>query len=563
MRCGVQTGTIALLAAALLVSIALGGFVSRPPAGVPSDSPVEGIRIAAPNLTAVPVSPPNGATIGTQTPLIQVNYTRLNASRPIVEVGFELDDMNLTSAGTFNQSAFVLPLALMLRNGLHVANFTVTNDFSEKAFANWTFIVDTVPPILVVTAPAYPAVPVSLILVQGTASVVSPLFAGATPIQVNVTVLPSHVSRVTSTTSTAPAFSIPVVLTQGLNTLFVNATDRLGNAASVVKTVVSDTVKPPLVVLTPANQSVSPTDIVRVSGFTELGASLTVNGFIVAVAPNGTWSTSLALPEGVNLLQIAAVDQVGNLNFTVRVVFVDADVPRVTLISPLLPLTNHNTVTVAGYVNDTKVVAVLVNGVRVSFDATTGFFSTELTLPDGNDPIVVVAVDAAQHTGVAKSLVVVDTRPPVVMVTSPPDGLETNVSTVVLTGTVDDANATVLVNDQAIRPDAGGRWRTTASVVQGGNTILISAVDAAGNRAAPVPVHVTYFSPLPELENRTAANERNLDALGGMARLSLVGILLLALGIEFVLHARLDRRVRANRRVLAAVVRTMKKKPRT
>jgi len=201
-----------------------------------------------------------------------------------------------------------------------------------------------------------------------------------------------------------------------------------------------------------------------------------------------------------------------------------------------------------------------VNGIPVSWNAT-GAFHTTLTLPEGNDSIVVVAVDAAQHTTVVRTKVRIDTTPPVVQIATPPDGLETNQSTVLVGGTVDDVNATILVNGQILRPDASGRWQTSVALLNGGNTVLVSAVDAAGNRAATISLHIDYFSPFPALDNRSSANAANLDQLGAITRFSLLGILLLALGVEFALYSRSSRKIRETRSLLAALLREKKPKP--
>ena len=503
------------------------------------------------------VTPSNGSLVNTTTPVIVVDYT--TGAAHVAVVYFFLDGMNLSSAGTFNQSAFVLPLALELRNGPHVANVTVANALGLVAQAQWTFTVDTTPPILLVTAPAYPAVPVSTVLVQGTAVLASPYFAAAAPITVTATVLPDHFENAAVAAANG-SFSIPVVLAEGGNLIFVNATDRVGNLAVDILTILSDTIPPPLIVLTPANLSVSPTDLVRVSGLSEFGAFVTVNGYSVVVAPNGTWSVVLALPEGLDILQIAAADQVGNVNYTGVAVFVDSDVPQVVLTSPAVALTNHDQVTVAGTVTDTRVGALLVNGNPVSVGAD-GSFSTTLTLPEGLDPIVVVAVDAAGHVATVRSAIRVDTTPPVVTLSYPPDGLETNASSVTLRGAVDDVNATVLVDGVMVRPDAAGRWQATVALLPGANTVTVSAVDAAGNRAPPLVLHVTYFSPVPGLQNGTTANQRSLDELGAIVRFSLVGLVLVFTAVVLALYSRTSRRLREDRRVIAELGRRLLKKP--
>ena len=518
------------------------------------------ILTSASPILIVNATPWNGQTIGSTTPTIVVVYGDANPGATIVAVGFHIDGMNLTSAGGFNQTVFALPLALRLRDGPHVASFAVRDNVGGVGSIQWTFTVDTIPPIILVTAPVYPMVPLTGVLVEGTAVLANAtLFAGAAPINVTATVLPRGVTFWTVPAANG-SFSLPVPLTEGLNTIFVNATDRLGNFASVIKHVVRYTTKPTLVLLTPSS-SVSGSSTVWVSGRTEPGAFVVVDGFTVAVSPlDGSWGVNLTLPDGINIITIAAADPAGNLNYTGLGILVDSDAPRVVLSSPTAALTNRGQVLVAGTATDTRLAVLLVNGVPVKWNATGGF-QTTLTLPEGTDPIVVVAVDAAQHATTVQTEITVDTTPPVVRIASPPGGLETNQSTVVVRGSVDDVNATVLVNGQELRPDARGSWQTSIALLMGDNTIRVTAVDRAGNQAAPIILHVEFFSPVPGLENRSSANARAIDELGATVRLSLVGILLLTLAVEFVLYARASRAIQETRTQVAAVLRGRKPKP--
>ncbi len=557
----IRTSSIALLGILILASsvlVATPQHISRNLA-----LPGATIRASVSPFVFGPETPASGSLLGLANPVVAIVVTYVDLQgASITSVDFHLDSLNLTSAGTFNNTAFIMPVGFALRNGPHDAEFALVDSLGAAGSHDWNFTVDAVPPVLIVTSPAYPAVPTAAVPVQGTAL---PALMAADPVMVTVTALPSHLALQTQAINGTGSFGLVMPLSEGTNILFVNATDAAGNLATVIKTIVSDTIKPTLTVLTPANLSVSPANVVRVAGITEFGAYLTVNGFAVAVAPNGTWSVNLALPEGVNIIQVAAADQVGNLNYAIVVVFVDSDVPRIVLTSPLPALTNRSSINISGTANDTKLVALFVrynqNLRQLAFDPVTGRFDTTLAgLPDGSYTVEIVAVDAAQHTAVLTAVVVVDTSPPVVKLSLPPDGLETNQSSVRLVGTVDDANATVLVNDQLLRPDASGDWATTVALVQGSNAIRISAVDAAGNHAAPLLIHVTYYSPYSALANQTAANSNNVEALAAFARLSLVGILLLVLAVVFVLYARTERRLKENRRILVAIARATKPK---
>lgn len=550
-----------------VVAVSLAAVLTTPatPGSLPSPTSAGSLRTMAASIVFLGETPANGSLLGLLNPVtvIAVGYADLLPNATVVAVDFHLDGMNLTSAGAFNNTAFALPVGFALRDGPHFANFLLMDNYGMVGYHNWTFTVDTIPPILIVTSPAYPAVPVPAVPVQGTAL---PAMAAAAPVTVAATALPSHATVATLADPGTGAFSLTMPLTEGPNILFVNATDAAGNLASEVKAVLRDTVKPPLVVLTPVNGSVSPTSIVRVSGLSEFGAYLAVNGYVAVVAPNGTWSVSLALPDGLNIIQVAAADAVGNVNVAGLGVFVDSDAPRIALTGPLPSVTNRSSIDLSGSVNDSFVAALFVRyGLSfrpLSFDAITGHFATTLAgLPDGTYTIEVTAVDAAQRAATVTSVVVVDTTPPVVRISQPPAGLETAQGTVRIVGTVDDPTATVLVNDAVLRPDATGHWQTVVAVIEGGNTIRIGAVDVAGNRAVPILLHLSYFSPYPGLANRTSANENNLEALAGFARLSLAGIVVLAVGVELLLYARMDRKVRESRRLLAEAVRAVRTRP--
>lgn len=545
-----------VLAAVLVTSLTIAGPVPRTPA----TNAAGDLRTSAVPIQVTNVTPWNGQTIGSATPTIAVTYSDSNAGATVVGVNFQLDGMNLTSAGTFNQFVFALPLALELRSGPHYATFAVFDSVGASGVAAWSFTVDTIPPILVVTQPMYPMVPTTGILVAGSAVLANAtLFRGAAPIRVTATVLPLGF---TNSSLAAPdgSFAMGVPLTEGVNLIFVNATDRVGNLAVVIRSVVRDTTKPMLRIFTPTSL-VSSSSTVRVSGQTEPGAYVFVNGFSVAVNPlGGNWSVNLTLPDGVDIITVAAADQVGNVNVTGFGILVDSDAPRLTLTSPGASLTNDDHVTVSGTAADTRLVALLVNGDSVP-TAANGSFSVTLTLPEGLDPIVVVAVDAAQHITSVRTEVRVDTTPPVVTLSYPPDGLETSTPTVVLRGSVDDPNATVLVDRAMIRPDARGHWQAAVGLTPGGNTISVSAVDVAGNQAAPIVLHMEYFSPIPGLQNGTSANQQSLDEQAAVFRLSLVGLVLVFAAVTFALHARMSRRIREDRRVIAELVRRATRKP--
>jgi hypothetical protein len=119
-------------------------------------------------------------------------------------------------------------------------------------------------------------------------------------------------------------FAQEVALEEGVNHIVVRAIDPAGNVATLTRTVMLDSQAPYLSVqigntrMDPNwNEPVSLSDFVYVSGFTEIGAALSVNGVSVQVdRETGSFNYSLDLAAPTGGLKIATT--------TVRVVATDA-----------------------------------------------------------------------------------------------------------------------------------------------------------------------------------------------------------------------------------------------
>jgi hypothetical protein len=123
-------------------------------------------------------------------------------------------------------------------------------------------------------------------------------------------------------------FSQEVMLEEGVNRIEVLAIDPVGNEARAVRTVMLDSQAPYLSVSLGNvrndpnwNEPVSLSDFIYVSGFTEIGAALTINGVAVEVdTETGSFNYSLDLPAPAGGLRIAtttvlveSVDAAGNM----------------------------------------------------------------------------------------------------------------------------------------------------------------------------------------------------------------------------------------------------------
>jgi hypothetical protein len=102
----------------------------------------------------------------------------------------------------------------------------------------------------------------------------------------------------------------------------VRAQDADGFAGpySAVRSVkaIFDDAPPPLAILAPPEMFVSPKPTVELRGKTDKGARVKVNGVAVSVGADGGFTRVLTLKEGVNLVTVEAVDQVGNAEYGKR-----------------------------------------------------------------------------------------------------------------------------------------------------------------------------------------------------------------------------------------------------
>lgn len=127
----------------------------------------------------------------------------------------------------------------------------------------------------------------------------------------------------------------------------------------------------------------------------------------------------------------------------------------------------------------------------------TGAFDTT-AVAEGAFTLAAVAADEAAATTSVSRTVIVDRTPPAIAIgaaTTPagvvvPPATWTGAATLTITGTIAEphlAGATWTWNGGAPLPlavDAGGNWMITAGAVDGSNTLVVSATDAAGSDAS-------------------------------------------------------------------------------
>jgi len=225
-------------------------------------------------------------------------------------------------------------------------------------------------------------------------------------------------------------------------------------------------------------------------------------------APGGNPLTSCTAPVIVTTETTGqsvvgtAVDNAGNTATASATVKLDKTPPVLNVTSPANGLTVFTgSVTLGGTVVDplSGIAGVTCNGAPATLNGDS--FSCGVTLTSGANTIIAVATDIAGNTSTS-SLSLTYRRAPIVTITSPANLSYLNISPTTVTGTVDDASATVTVNSVPAAV-VNGSFSLALPLAEGPNVVTASAVSsngAIGTRSIEVtldttPPHVTITSP--------------------------------------------------------------------
>jgi len=271
---------------------------------------------------------------------------------------------------------------------------------------SWSFYVDSAPPTIEISSPG------DMDVVAGTVDV-SFTATDETLDHVSATVRgPQEVVLVDQdVTTTEFQFAQSLELPDGLYTLTVNATDKVGNSVSQGISFYVDTQAPEIEVSAPQDGTWTSGDSIDVSfSVSDLTlSSVKVNGQTVYTgeAPyegSFQYSGTVTLSEGANTITIEATDAAGHTSTATITVNRDSTAPTISVQAP--EKTSKSEVEITVEASDEgaglKYVLVFVNGELVqNYTAEGKTLSKTLTvgLQKGDNEIRVVAVDALGNAG--------------------------------------------------------------------------------------------------------------------------------------------------------------------
>ncbi len=251
----------------------------------------------------------------------------------------------------------------------------------------------------------------------------------------------------------------------------------------------------------------------------------TLQAWTASLTAPGT--TSYNLSGGYYNVEVEATNNAGtrgtadaSTNDGCKLVVKETIAPNITIISPTSGAvsTNNKQPITFNVVDESGGSGVNKSSISVKIDGTavTSLTYTEITngykvvatpsaaLADGSHTAVINASDNDGNTATAASTTYkIDTVPPTLNVVSPTEGLITANTSLVVSGTTNDATSspvTVTVNGKTVTVSSTGAFSTTVTLTEGTNTITVVATDSAG-KATTVTRTVTLNTAVPVIKS--------------------------------------------------------------
>ncbi|NLG85492.1 MAG: hypothetical protein GX493_13020, partial [Firmicutes bacterium] len=294
-------------------------------------------------------------------------------------------------------------------------------------------------------------------------------------------------------------FRVDVPLQEGFNRIVIAAsfTPPFGKKEFrelVTRTVIREKDEIELVIETPEDGSYLKTASVVVTGWVEGPSPLlvTVNGLPVKLAPDGFFTSApVPLAEGGNRLLIEARAKDGRTKKVELAVFADRRAPEIVLETPPEgSILATSSITLTGRLEEANPACLLVNGHAV--EVIDGGFSFTVTLPEGENRILIRARDLAGNDASLTRTVTVDLTPPLPFALEGPAGYTNDNRPEIAFATTD---ATSGIAAYYLRLD-GGDWqgpvtspyRFEEALADGEHVVEVKAVDRAGWETVSSPL---------------------------------------------------------------------------
>jgi hypothetical protein len=295
------------------------------------------------------------------------------------------------------------------------------------------------------------------------------------------------------------------------------------NAAKTVTATFNDTKAPDLTISTISDGSWTNNETLNISGTVNdnmgiQALTLTINGTLVTVNPDGTFSHAITLKVGPNAITTIASDLAGLQATDARTINFDPTVPYIEIITPAdNGKTKQSTIQVSGTVDESAMVTVQVNDYNpLPAQINGNNFTLTVPLTYGINTIEVMATDLAGNNSSLKRTVTYDDRSPDLSITAPGQDVKTNQSSMLIRGTISDMTGTAVTvkQDQDIFIPAvtnNSFEQLITFTVEKTYQIYVTATDELGNETT-VQRNVIYDTTPPAISLDAVTSPANYNS---------------------------------------------------
>ncbi len=272
--------------------------------------------------------------------------------------------------------------------------------------------------------------------------------------------------------------TLPLPL-EGANTILITAADLYSNVAPAELTVIKDITPPSLTIDGPTDGSLTGAPTILLAGAGEVGSTLKVNGQLVPLQSDGSFSIEEPIGEGTNSFSLVLRDAAGNTAQRTIELQGDFSAPEIVVFTPSPgSVSGSSSLEVQGRVDRNSVVTL--NGQPVEVIGTS-FVGTVQGLTEGENQVQIHAVDLAGNEADLTLSVLVDLTAPALTIDSPAPDTLTGDRRISVAGTT-DARSLVINGLEVTSYNPGvGSYRTQVGLKEGLNVITVTAYDENGN----------------------------------------------------------------------------------
>ncbi|MEW5759329.1 MAG: kelch repeat-containing protein [Candidatus Thermoplasmatota archaeon] len=270
-------------------------------------------------------------------------------------------------------------------------------------------------------------------------------------------------------------YTAPFIISgEGEHTVSYYSKDNAGNEEIKRRSVIKiDTIAPHLNVTEPLNGTITNKKEIYINGTTEANATVAADSVKVEVI-DFKFSCKINLTEGDNIIEISTYDEANNKNTSIIHIILDTTQPTLEIVS-LPDITNQIELKIEGRTEDGADVYINDEKINVSNER----FSVTISLTEGENNITIESKDVAGNTKIIEKKIILDTTLPSIEIIEPKKS-KTKESKMNIKGKTEHGTM-VYINDENIGVNDEGEFSYNIDLAKGKNTIMIRAIDSAGN----------------------------------------------------------------------------------